>query len=164
MFLNPQTIVIITLHQGNISLQQMEAITENYIQSKWQVGDYSVNGYIYKLTLQTQRTLWKWCQRDCRIQRTQRVCCEIDSPSNVRSYINEAWPIRLPKHKLNKNNNRHANIKEKIITRPRTYTKNYRQWRKDEWEKNIPIGYPMPISNTNILQPRVYQLVVVMCI
>jgi hypothetical protein len=46
----PQISAVLTPHQGNFSLQQMEIIIENHTQSKVRVAEPSPNDCIYNMT------------------------------------------------------------------------------------------------------------------
>lgn len=85
------------------------------------------NGYIN--TSLSHRKLRALCERrDRKIVRTRgSALCKTMSPSNITSNIIKSHPpTRLPKHELQKDDNKHA--KHGINpTRPQPYTKQYRQ-------------------------------------
>jgi hypothetical protein len=50
----PQISIVLTTHQGNFSLQQLEPITENYNQKQLRIMEPSPNGYIKNKTKQNK--------------------------------------------------------------------------------------------------------------
>ena len=100
----------LSIHQGNVSLPQMETTTENHNQSKCRVVEPSPNGYIYK-TLQSLK-FREHCEKGVeRLQESEDrgASCEIVSPGNSRSYTHEVSQTQQLRQ-LNKDNNRLAKV------------------------------------------------------
>lgn len=95
------------LHQGNVSLQQMETITERHNQSKYKEQVTAVvpsPNWCFYNTIPEPRALEKWDA--CWWKEEAQVCCEIESPGNDRETTQKISSTWLPKQDLNNNNNK----------------------------------------------------------
>lgn len=96
--------VVLTPHQGNISLQHRKTITEKCNQSE--------RGLWCPVPMDTSAKAPGTCgsfaeERMGRLLKPENrgIFCEIVSASNVRTDIHKFPPTRLPKHELSRENN-----------------------------------------------------------
>jgi hypothetical protein len=84
-------------------LQQAKTITEYYSQSKCQVVDPGLIGFICNtfLTPKARESLWKRGCKDCKSQRIKGFSVKV-SPRNIRGCNHEVSPPWLSTHDLKK--------------------------------------------------------------
>lgn len=97
-------------HEGNVSWEQIEAITENRSQSKGKVMPPVLMGPSTKVSTYSSANNVGKGQRNWKIvgvREDQQVCTQT-VPSHMRSYTYEVSPIKswLLKHELNKDSNK----------------------------------------------------------
>lgn len=112
-------------------------MTEKYNPPKCRVVEPSPSGYIHKTTRpKAQGTCWKRKLKDLKSQRigeSEIVFLVMLEATSMKSDQHDCL-----KHELNQDNNRHAKTDWGESTRSQPYTKNYRQLRNAQSERNNP--------------------------
>lgn len=103
----------------------MRTITENHNKSLCQIVKPSPSGYTYKILPHLR--LGDHCRRSARWIISAVWLCFLGM--SMATYTHKTSPTWLPKHELNKDSNRHANINSGKSKTPQAYSKTCRQGR-----------------------------------
>lgn len=127
--------VVLTPHQLQFSLQHTEEIKDNCSQSKCRVVEPGLNGFLYGINSaqgSLHRRGWKYSKSERKGEFGVTM-----HHRNIKS-CTQRTSTCLPKHELNKDHNRYANLGQRKTMWPPAYTKNHRQAKNYKNGKIIP--------------------------